>query len=348
MLLQNVAAKTIDWFAPKNILHCVLQNEWCLFNEKNTHNEKRCNKMNIMQTIVKSFCLSPFSLGRKFSCKGMEVWSHQFRENFRIIGEFLGCAFFWSPNVDFIVLESHDRLVDHCKKPRTGTNPGSFQYQTKPQQNVHKGIRQKGHGKGRCDQLPRYRTKVGRDNGTEYSRVEKVLNRIRNTKNIIHAHLNVECRDAGNDKETKRHKHLSSNHKGGKVLSFPPKQEFTGASCHGMFFSAFVLGKLRHGKKGNLHPLEHSHQGHEQEKNAHGYNLWNARPHICLSVKKCRERNGKGKTKNAKGPNDPSPKPKFAHKISRGFVGFYRSTRAFVCKHSNNVTNVHDARLFNE
>mmetsp|Transcript_12174 Transcript_12174/g.18542 ORF Transcript_12174/g.18542 Transcript_12174/m.18542 type:complete len:279 (-) Transcript_12174:645-1481(-) len=265
-----------------------------------------------------------------------------------IVTKFLSGAFFWSSNVSFVVLETHNRLLDHSQEPRSSADSGSFQKQTPAQQHVDQWVGQKLNWESRSNQLPRNRSKNGSNDGSQNTSVEKVLSNVRNPENIvINTNLNVQCCHTSNDEEAESHTHLTSAHESWKILSFSTEQQFASTKSHWVF-STFALLKLRNCKEGNLHTFQHTNNTHQQKEKDHRNSFWNTWPHGRVASEESRKSHSQSKAQNCKRPNHTSPEPNVRQCITRRLVRFNRLSSEVVGHDLNEVRKVHHASLLNQ
>ena len=249
----------------------------------------------------------------------------------------LGSTFLRRTNIFLIALEASDLLVDGSYDPGTGDDAGPFQEEAEPQKDVRQGVRKDGDGKGRRNELPGDGTEDGGNEGAHEAGIEEILDGIRYAKDVLAGTgLHVECSDTGNDEETQSDTELAADHEGGKVASLALEEEVAGLLGE-VVVALLVLGHLGNGEEGNLHGLEESDDGHEEEEQDDAGPVGDALPHGGLALKESLESYGQGKSKQSQGHGATEPEENVLGHVTRGFVGFNRLARELGNDHGHNV-----------
>ena len=154
----------------------------------------------------------------------------------------------------------------------TGQDPGSstetneLEKEGKNEKDVCDGVVEEGNGVGGGSQLPRNGGEDGSDDGSLESVVEEGLGSIRDSKNVVAlSRNNGEGGEGSDEEEGGNDCQLTSNHESWEVLSVSGKEEFT-CLLSKKGGSTLRLGELGDGKEGNLHTLQHTDDGHEEEE----------------------------------------------------------------------------------
>ena len=102
-------------------------------------------------------------------------------------------------------------MVDTSNDPRTLADTRPLEAEAESEKNEGDGGGQKGHGEGRCHELPCDRGNNGGDESTEQSGLEEFLSQIRNSENVLVSLVELDGGDTGNDEEAQSDAHLSTN-----------------------------------------------------------------------------------------------------------------------------------------
>ena len=257
----------------------------------------------------------------------------------------LGSTFLRRTNIFLIALEASDLLVDGSYDPGTGDDAGPFQEEAEPQKDVRQGVRKDGDGKGRRNELPGDGTEDGGNEGAHEAGIEEILDGIRYAKDVLAGTgLHVECGDTGNDEETQSDTELAADHEGGKVASLALEEEVAGLLGE-VVIALLVLGHLGNGEEGNLHGLEESDDGHEEEEQDDAGPVGDALPHGGLALKESLESYGECKSEQSQRHGATKPEENVLGGITRGLIGFNGLTRKLGNNHGHNVRGMEDTRI---
>ena len=237
-----------------------------------------------------------------------------------LIGVVVGSTLLGCSNVDLVVFVSEHLLGDASQYPGSSAESSPLKEEGEDQENVGQWVVQEGNGEGRCSQLPCDGGKDGGDDGSVEAKVEEGLGTILDSKDVLsRSRLDVHGGDRGNDEEGSDNGELTSNHESRKVLSITLEEKMAGLFAEERC-STLVGRKLGNGEEGNLHTLQHTNNGHEDEENDEGNSWWNSIPHRSLSGEKSIDGYGKAKAKDGKGEHAANPEEKGCSSASWGLV----------------------------
>jgi len=232
-----------------------------------------------------------------------------------------GCALLWGTDVHLIELEARDGLVDGSENPGSGADTGGFQGQTELEEDVHQWVGEEGDWEDGCDELPGDGSDDGGDEGSQKSSVEELLGGVRDIEDVLaFAHLDIESGDTGDDEEAHGDADLAADHESWKVASLSTEEKF--ASLAGNWVvSTFILWELGDREESDLHTLEHTDDGHEDEEEDDGDSVWNSRPHGGLSIEESGEGDGHGVAQDGEGEEDAAPVEGILGTVAWCFLG---------------------------
>jgi hypothetical protein len=171
-----------------------------------------------------------------------------------------------SSNVYLISLETSELLVDSSNDPCSCADSSGFKEEAPAEQEISDGAGQEGNGESRCNQLPGNGSDNGSNECSKKTSVEKFLHTSIYSKDILGTIVCDRDRSyASNEEHTGYDTELTSHHESREVVTFSRVQQVT---CpQGPYgISTFGSRDLGDGEESNLHTLEHTNDGHEDEE----------------------------------------------------------------------------------
>ena len=185
-------------------------------------------------------------------------------------------------DVDLVTLKVDGLLHDPGKDPGTLADTGGLEGKADDQEDVGEGVGKEGDGKGRSNKLPRDGSHDGGDDGTEEAGVEEVLEGVADAPKVGLTLGDGKSGHTSDDEEAGNNGKLTANHEAGKVAALALEEEVAGLESE-LGLATVLLLDLGDGEEGNLHTLEHTDDGHEDEEKDDGDASGNTLPHNTSS-----------------------------------------------------------------
>jgi hypothetical protein len=263
-----------------------------------------------------------------------------------VLGGFL--TFLGGSDINFVALESSNLLVDDTQEPGSSADTSGFKAKGNLEEDVDKGVGQELNREGRSNQLPGNGGKNGGDKGSQESKVEQLLDRIRDSEDVlINSNFVGNSGDTGNDEEAKGDSQLTTDHESRQVAATSFEQAVADLLGENGI-SSVLLGDLSDGEESNLHTLKHTNNTHEQDEKDDRDSSWNTFPHGSASSEKSFKSDGKRKDKDGNGHQTASPEEDSLKTSLGSFVGLDGLSSKFVGSHLDQVTSVHETSHFND
>jgi len=182
----------------------------------------------------------------------------------------VGNAFLWCSDVHLIVLILRDTLLDTCQHPGSSAESSPLEAEGNDKKNIRNGVVHESKGEGGGGILPGDGSKDGGDDSTLETIVHESLGTIRDAKDVLAlTRSDVHARDGSYEEETGNDGELTSNHESRKIFTIALEEYITSLASEERS-STFIGGDLGNGKEGNLHSLQRTNDGHEEEEEKDG------------------------------------------------------------------------------
>ena len=267
-----------------------------------------------------------------------------------LIGVVVGSTLLGSSNVYLVIFVFKNLLHDTSQYPCSGAKSSPLKEEGKAQKNVGNGVVQEGDGEGRCRQLPGDGGNDGSNNSGVEAKVEEGLGTVSDSEDVLSlSGHDGHGGDGSNDEERGNHGELTSNHESRKVLSITLEEELTGLAAEER--SSTLIGrKLGNSEEGNLHTLQHTNDGAEEEEEEDGDTVGNTGVlvnHLCLSLEESGDDDSQGESKDGKRHEHTSPEEGKCQSSLGLFVGLDGLSRKNGEDVLDQVGRVHDTGELN-
>jgi len=163
-----------------------------------------------------------------------------------------------------------DFLLNGSKDPCSSAKTNELEDESDVEKDIADRIVDEEEGEGRGSILPRNGGKDGGHDSSLESIVEEGLGGVRNAENVVALTRNDGKGGEGSDQEEgSDNSQLTSNHKSRQVLSIAPEQKVAGLLAE-KGSGTFGCRELGNSEEGNLHSLEISNDGHEDNEKDDG------------------------------------------------------------------------------
>ena len=245
-------------------------------------------------------------------------------------------------DVDLVALEVDGLLHDPGEDPGALADAGGLEGEADDEEDVGEGVGEEGDGEGRGDELPRDGCQDGGDDGAEDASVEEVLEGVGDAPEVLLALGDGEGGDAGDDEEAGDDGKLTADHESGEVAALALEEEVAGLDGE-LGLAAFLLLDLGDGEEGDLHALEHTDDGHEDEEEDDGDSGGDTLPHGGLALEESGQGDGEGESEDADGEEDAAPEEDGLEAGAGSLLGLDGLAGELGDDHGDEVRDVHDA-----
>ena len=244
-------------------------------------------------------------------------------------------------DVDLVTLKVDGLLHDPGKDPGALADTGGLEGKADDKEDVGEGVGKEGDGEGRSNKLPRDGSHDGGDDGTEEASVEEVLEGVADAPKVLLTLGDGKSGHTSDNEEAGNDGKLTANHEAGKVAALALEEEVAGLESE-LGLATVLLLDLGDGEEGNLHTLEHTDDGHEDEEKDDGDASGNTLPHGGLALEESGESDGESESENGNGEEDTAPEEESLEAGAGTLLGLDGLAGELGNDDGNEVRGVHD------